>query len=51
MADVNTPLVSMAEQFTGLPMKDLIGGPLSAAAEANNMMSVNQTRFLLATAF
>ncbi|GAA0739801.1 DUF2589 domain-containing protein [Sphingomonas sp. ABOLD] len=51
MPDVNTPLVSMAQQFTGLPMKDLIGAPLMAAAEANNMMSVSQTRFLLDTAF
>lgn len=44
-------LVSMAEQFTGLPMRDLIGAPLLAAAEANNMMSVTQTKFLLDTAF
>ncbi|MDC0674527.1 DUF2589 domain-containing protein [Nannocystis radixulma] len=44
-------LVSMAEQFTGLPMSDLIGAPLLAAAEANNMMAVTQTRFLLDTAF
>ncbi|MDC0716820.1 DUF2589 domain-containing protein [Nannocystis bainbridge] len=41
----------MAEQFTGLPMSDLIGAPLLAAAEANNMMAVTQTRFLLDTAF
>jgi hypothetical protein len=41
----------MAEQFTGLPMQDLIGAPLSAAAEANGMMAVSQTRFLLDTAF
>lgn len=50
MAD-NTPLVSMAAQFTGLPMKDLIGGPLKAAAEANAMMAVTQTKFILDTAF
>lgn len=45
------PLISMAEQFTGLPMQDLIGGPLMAAAEANGMMAVAQTRFILDTAF
>ncbi|MDE1146283.1 MAG: DUF2589 domain-containing protein [Azospirillaceae bacterium] len=45
------PLISMAEQFTGLPMQALIGGPLNAAAEANSMMAVTQTRFLLDTAF
>jgi len=49
MADAN--LVSMAEQFTGLPMQDLIGGPLNAAATANGMMAVTQTKFLLDTAF
>jgi len=51
MADANTPLISMAEQFTGLPMQALIGGPLNAAAEANGMMAVAQTKFLLDTAF
>jgi hypothetical protein len=44
-------LVSMAEQFGGLPMKDLIGGPLTAAAEANNAMAITQTKFLLDTCF
>jgi hypothetical protein len=44
-------LVSMAEQFSGLPMRDLIGGPLMAAAEANNAMAVTQTKFLLDTCF
>ncbi|MCG8461707.1 MAG: DUF2589 domain-containing protein [Holophagales bacterium] len=47
----NPALVSMAQQFTGLPMGDLIGGPLKAAAEANSMMAVTQTNFLLNTAF
>lgn len=51
MADTNPPLVSMAEQFTGLPMQDLIGGPLNAAATANGMMAATQTKFLLDTAF
>lgn len=48
---VSPPLVSLAEQFTGLPMQDLIGGPLLAAAQANNMMAATQTKFLLDTAF
>jgi Protein of unknown function (DUF2589) len=51
MADASPPLVSMAEQFTGLPMQDLIGAPLNAAAVANGMMAVTQTKFLLDTAF
>lgn len=41
----------MAQQFSGLPMKDLIGAPLVAAAQANNMMAMTQTRFLLETCF
>lgn len=41
----------MAKQFSGLPMKELIGAPLVAAAQANNMMSVTQTKFLLETCF
>ena len=44
-------LVSMAEQFSGLPMQDLIGGPLNAAVTANGMMAATQTKFLLDTAF
>ena len=51
MANASTPLVSMAQQFTGLPMNALIGGPLNAAAKANNMMAVTQTQFLLDTCF
>ncbi len=51
MDEAQPPLVSMAQQFTGLPMKDLIGGPLQAAAQANAMMAVTQTRFLLDTCF
>jgi hypothetical protein len=51
MASAHPSLISMAEQFTGLPMQDLIGGPLNAAATANGMMAVTQTRFLLDTAF
>jgi len=44
-------LVSMAQQFTGLPMEDLIGGPLNAAAKANASMALTQTRFLMETCF
>lgn len=53
MADtpITPPLVSMAQQFTGLPMEDLIGAPLRAAANANSMMALTQTRFLLDTCF
>ncbi|WP_407334167.1 DUF2589 domain-containing protein [Enterovibrio sp. 27052020O] len=53
MPDVKTgpALVSMAQQFTGLPMRALIGGPLNAAAQANSMMAVTQTKFMLDTCF
>lgn len=44
-------LVSMAQQFTGLPMDSLIGGPLNAAANANASMAVTQTKFMLDTCF
>lgn len=44
-------LVSMAQQFTGLPMMDLIGGPLMAAAEANSQMAFTQASFMLDTCF
>src|SRR5271166_2101715 len=41
----------MAQQFTGLPMDSLIGGPLNAAATANAAMALTQTKFLLDTCF
>jgi hypothetical protein len=44
-------LLSMAQQFSGLPMDALIGGPLNAAANANASMAVTQTKFLLDTCF
>lgn len=50
MAD-NDELVSMAQAFTGLPMRDLIGGPLMAATEANNQMVMTQTKYILDTGF
>lgn len=44
-------LVSMSQQFSGLPMEDLIGAPLNAAAKANAAMALTQTKFLLETCF
>ncbi|MCF2907031.1 DUF2589 domain-containing protein [Pseudoalteromonas sp. DL2-H2.2] len=44
-------LVSMAQQFSGLPMKSLIGAPLKAATDANGMMARTQTQFMLSTCF
>lgn len=44
-------LVSMAQQFTGLPMTSLIGGPLMAAAQANQQMALTQVQFLMSTCF
>ena len=44
-------LLSMSQQFSGLPMEDLIGGPLNAAAKANAAMALTQTKFLLETCF
>lgn len=51
MAGQDKKLVSMAKQFSGLPMRELIGAPLVAAAQANNMMALTQTKFLLETCF
>lgn len=51
MASTNNELVSMAQQFTGLPMDSLIGGPLKAAADANAVMAFTQTKFMLDTCF
>lgn len=51
MADEERALVSMAQQFSGLPIKSLIGAPLLAAAEANSKMAIAQTQFLLSTCF
>lgn len=44
-------LLSMAQEFTGLPMDSLIGAPLTAAATANASMAVTQTKFMLDTCF
>lgn len=44
-------LLSMSQQFSGLPMDSLIGGPLNAAAAANGTMAANQVKFMLDTCF
>ena len=44
-------LLSMSQQFSGLPMDSLIGGPLNAAATANGTMAVNQVKFMLDSCF
>ncbi len=44
-------LLSMSQQFSGLPMEDLIGGPLNAVAKANASMSFVQAKFILDTCF
>lgn len=46
-----TALVSMAQQFTGLPIKSLIAAPLNAATDANGRMARSQTQFMLSTCF
>jgi hypothetical protein len=51
MTTPNTELVSMAQQFTGLPMGSLIGAPLMAAAQANQQMALTQVDFLMSTCF
>lgn len=44
-------LLNIAQQFSGLPMQSLIGGPLCAAAEANAQMAHTQSEFILKTCF
>ena len=52
MADsIDTGLLSMAQQFTGLPMDSLIGGPLMAAANAQQSLAMTQTQYILNTGF
>jgi hypothetical protein len=48
---MQSALLSMAQQFSGLPMQSLIGGPLKAAAEGNSMMAMTFTKFMLDTCF
>lgn len=40
-------LVKMAEEFGGLPMESLIGGPLQAACDAQTMLGPAQRLALL----
>lgn len=47
----NDALISMAQQFSGLPMGSLIGGPLMAACQANQQMALTQVDFLMSTCF
>ncbi|MBQ4836914.1 MULTISPECIES: DUF2589 domain-containing protein [Pseudoalteromonas] len=42
---------NIASQFSGLPMKALIGAPLKAATDANAMIANAQTQFILTTCF
>jgi hypothetical protein len=48
---MDSNLLSMAQEFSGLPMDSLIGGPLNAAANANSAMALTQTKFMLDTCF
>lgn len=42
MADI----INMADQFSGLPMESLIGGPLQAACKAEVMLAAATTNFI-----
>lgn len=44
-------ILSMGQQFSGLPMGALIGGPLEAAAKANQQMAMTQLQFMMITCF
>ncbi|NHQ81830.1 DUF2589 domain-containing protein [Chromobacterium vaccinii] len=44
-------LLSMAQQFSGLPMKALIGGPLQAAVQAQHSLALTQTQSMLESGF
>jgi hypothetical protein len=44
-------LVNMADQFKGLPMEALIGGPLEAAVKANLMMAQSTADFINSVGF
>ena len=39
-------LVNMSSQFSGLPMKDLIGGPLQAACDAQTLLANASASFI-----
>jgi len=44
-------LVNMAEQFQGLPMESLIGGPLTAAADAQILLARSTATFIQTVGF
>ena len=44
-------LVNMADQFKGLPMQDLIGGPLDAAVKANISLAQSTADFINSVGF
>ena len=48
---VESQILSMGQQFSGLPMGALIGGPLKSAAEANQQMAMTQLVFMMTTCF
>ena len=48
---MSNALISIAQQFSGLNMDALIGGPLNASARANAAMALTQTKFMLNTCF
>ncbi len=47
----SSQILSMGQQFSGLPMGALIGGPLEAAAKANQQMAMTQLQFMMQTCF
>lgn len=52
MADsIDGGRVSMARQFSGLPMDPLIGGPLRAAASAQPGLAMTQAQYILNNGF
>lgn len=44
-------LINMADQFSGLPMESLIGGPLQAACKAEVMLAAAVTNFIEVVGF
>jgi hypothetical protein len=48
MAEQNASVSAMSKEFQGLPMADLIGGPLSAAAKAQAASATGALDFLSA---
>lgn len=50
-AGASSQILSMGQQFSGLPMGALIGGPLKSAAEANQQMAMTQLAFMMNTCF